>query len=250
MELCALNGFFSPAQRQRFLLAVPRRRSVRQYRGAPDAGQIGALHYAAVRSALPGVRIVIGETPADQLYRKLPFVGAIQGTSRYAAVIADENVPHAAIHAGISGEALILEAVAMGLGTCWVAAFKRSGADIPLQPGEKIKAVIALGVPNEQGGPRKRKKLSEICGTDPAGWPLWAYNAAECVRCAPSAVNLQPWRLSYAWHALVLSTARAGADLDMGIAMLHMLLGAGDEPFIMCWEEGKEIASLVAEDGI
>lgn len=250
MEPCILNGFFAPAQRERYLAAIPRRRSVRLYQGDPDVGQLSALNYAAARVSLPGVRIAIGEVSAPELYRKLPFVDAVRGTSRYAALIADESIPHAAIHAGISGEAFVLEAVSMGLGTCWVAAFKRGGVNVPVEEGEKVKAVIALGVPGDEGGPKKRKKLTEICSSDPAGWPLWAYNAAECVRIAPSAVNLQPWRLSFAGRTLILSSARSGAYLDMGIAMLHMSLGVGDKPHVIRWGEGKEVASLVAEDRI
>ena len=250
MEPCVLNGFFAPAQRERFLAAIPQRRSVRLYQGGPDVGQISALNYAAARVSLPGVRIVLGEAPAAALYRSLPFVEILRGTNRYAAVIADESIPHAAVHAGISGEAFVLEAVSMGLGTCWVAAFKRNGVNVPLEAGEKVKAVIALGIPGDEGGPKKRKKLTEICSSDPAGWPLWAYNAAECVRVAPSAVNLQPWRLSFAGRTLMLSSARSGASLDMGIAMLHMSLGVGDKSHIIRWGEGKEIASLIAEDRI
>ena len=113
-----------------------------------------------------------------------------------------------------------------------------------------MKAVIALGVPGEEGGPRKRKRLSEICSSNPSDWPFWAYNAAEYVRIAPSAVNLQPWRLSFAGCTLMLSSVRANASLDMGIAALHMTLGARDKPHTLCWGEGKEILSLIAEDRI
>lgn len=249
MDACAVNGFFSPVQRVRYEKAIPQRRSVRAYRGDPDAAQLSALHYAAGRLALPGVRLEIGEGDPGDLYRKLPFVDVIRGTGRYAAVISDESVPHAAIHAGISGEALILEAVAMGLGTCWVMAFKRGGPQVKLEEGEKLRAIIALGVPDDEGGPRKRKKLTEICDSDPAAWPLWAYNAAECVRIAPSAMNMQPWRLSFAGRTLLLSSGRGVTPLDMGIAALHMTLGAGEKPHTLQWEEGKnQIMSLIAED--
>ena len=248
MDSCAVNGFFSSAQIEKYSAAVPERRSVRAFKGDPDVGQMSALHYAAARVALPGVRIALGEASADDLYRRLPLVEHIHGSRRYAAVIADERIPHAAIHAGISGEAFILEAVSLGVGTCWVAAFKRGGVNVPLEEGEKVKAVIALGVPADAGGSRKRKRLSEICASNPADWPFWAYNAAEYVRVAPSAVNLQPWRLSFAGNTLTLSSVRAGANLDMGIAMLHMTLGARDQRHVMRWGEGKEIAALVAEE--
>ena len=248
MDACAVNGFFSSVQLDKYSAAAPKRRSVRSFVGDPDIQQMSALHYAAARLALPGVRIALGEAPAGDLYRRLPLVETIHGTRRYAAIIADEEIPHAAIHAGISGEAFLLEAVSLGLGTCWVAAFKRGGVNVPIEEGEKIKALIAVGAPAGEGGPRKRKKLTEICSSDPSDWPLWAYNAAECVRIAPSAVNLQPWRLSFAGRTLMLSSARPNANLDMGIAILHMTLGAKDKPHILRWGEGKELAALIAED--
>lgn len=247
MDSCALNGFLAPAQRERLLAAVPKRHSVRSYIGDPDVSGLSALHYAAARFCLPGARLMLGEGNPEALYRKFPFVPAIHGTRRFAAVIADMETPHADLHAGICGEALILEAVSMGLGSCWVMAFKRNGAEIELREGEKILALIALGLPGEEPGPFRRKKLNEICQSDPSNWPLWAYNAAECVRKAPSAVNQQPWRLAFAGRTLMLSAVR-GTPLDLGIAMLHMSLGVGEKPHVIRWGEGKEIASLVAED--
>ena len=248
MDACAINGFFSSAQRARWLSAVPGRRSIRTYAGDPGVEALSALAYTAARVSLPGVRLAIGDAQDSDLYRRLPFVDPVRGTKKYCAVIVDDAIPNALIHAGVSGEAFVLEAAALGLGTCWVAAFKRGGANVPLEEGEKIKAVIAFGIPGENGLPRRRKRLSEICTPDPADWPLWAYNAAECVRVAPSAVNLQPWRLAYAGRTLSLSAARAGAGLDLGIALLHLSLGVGDKPHRICWGEGKEIAALIAED--
>ena len=249
MDACELNGFFSPAQRKRFLDAVNKRRSVRAYRSEPDVGQMSALSYTAARVCLPGVRIEIGDTDPALLYRRFPVVGGISGTGKFAAIIADERVPRAGLMAGISGEAFILEAAALGIGTCWVASFRRKEFFLPLNEGEKALAVTPLGVPNEVNAGRKRKKLSDLCVGDPAAWPLWAYHAAECVRQAPSALNLQPWRLSYAGRTLVLmKTPRGGSELDMGIALLHMSLGVGEREHTIQWGEGREIAALLMED--
>ncbi|MBQ9263107.1 MAG: nitroreductase family protein [Clostridia bacterium] len=249
MEHCALDGFYSPAQRSRFWDAVNKRRSVRSYRNGPDVAQLSALNFAAVRLCLPGVRIEMGEMDPELLFRHLPIVGGISGTDRFAAIIADESVPRAALHAGISGEAFILEATSLGLGTCWVASFRRKELMLPLKEQEKALAITPIGISNEVNAGRKRKKLTEICVGDPAAWPLWAYHAAECVRQAPSAVNMQPWKLSYAGHTLMLLKGGMSASpLDMGIALLHMSLGLGETPHQIHWGEGKEIASLITED--
>ena len=106
MESCPLNGFYSPAQRARFLAAVSVRASVRQFAGEPDVAQRSALNYAAARVCLPGVRIEMGENAPEKVFRRWPFVGGIAGTRRYAAIIADETLPRAQLLAGISGEAI------------------------------------------------------------------------------------------------------------------------------------------------
>lgn len=253
MEACALNDFYSPAQRARFLNAVSKRRSVRAYKSEPDVAQLSALQYAAARVCLPGVRIEIADMPPELLFRRLPVVGGITGTEKFAAVIADTSVPRAGLLAGVSGEAFILEATGLDVGTCWVASFRRKEILLPLEENEKVLAVTPLGIPNEVPAGRKRRKLTEICAGDPASWPLWAYNAAECVRQAPSAVNLQPWRLDYAGRTLMLFkssglSSAATLPLDLGIALLHMSLGAGDTPHTLYWGEGKEIASMVVEE--
>lgn len=250
MLACPLNAFFSTAQRTRYLSAIPHRYSCRSFGEPLDISLVSALSYAAQRVCLPGVRIVIAEC-GDDLFFGLPVVGRIKGMTRCAYIIADTEIPHAVLHAGISGEAFILEATAMGIGTCWVAgSYRKSRADVELEEGEKIVAVTPLGVPANDAAPglRSRKKLSQICLEDPTNWPLWAYHAAEAVRAAPSAVNLQPWRLHYAAHALQLLTNGKTNTLDLGIAMLHMEAATEGRKHLWQWGEGKTVAHLIAEE--
>lgn len=247
---CALNGFFSPAQRERFLAAVSRRRSVRKFSAAPDVALKSALNYAAARVCLPGVRIELGEGAPESIFRRLPVVGGVTGTGFYAALIVDRLEADGMLHAGISGEAFVLEAVSLGLGACWLGSFKQGGIDVPIEENEKIAAIIAIGVPGEEPTALKRKKLTEICCGDPTAWPLWAYNAAECVRLAPSAMNLQPWKLAFAGRTMMLNQGWFGSELDMGIALLHMSLGVGEKEHMIRLGEGSEVATLIAEDRI
>lgn len=251
MDPCALNGFFTSAQRARFLSAVSLRSSVRSFSGAPDVAQSSALHYAAGRLALPGVRIEIQDAPAEKIFVKLPGVDCVSGTTRFAVIIENTRTPHAGYYAGISGEAFVLEAVSLGLGTCWLGSFKRRGVNVELGENERVDAIIALGVPKEGTVPaRKRKTLQQLCRRDPSAWPLWAYNAVECVRNAPSAMNLQPWRFSFSGRTLLLNRTWYASPLVMGIAMLHMSLGVGEKDHVIRWGEEKEAACLIAEDRI
>ncbi len=250
MPACPLNAFFSTAQRARYLGAIPHRYSCRSFAEPLDISHISALSYAAQRVCLPGVRIVIAEC-RDDLFFGLPIVGRIKGMTRCAYIIANMEEKHAALHAGISGEAFILEAAAMNVGTCWVSgSYRRSAADVELHENEKILAVTPLGLPREDALPpqRSRKQLKQICLEDPTAWPLWAYHAAEAVRAAPSAVNMQPWRLHYAGHALQLLTNGKTNTLDLGIAMLHMEAAMEGRKHLWEWGEGKTVAHLIVEE--
>lgn len=250
MENCLLNGLITESQRERWGAAVSLRRSVRSFSAAPDVAQNSALNYLLGRISLPGARAELINADPETLCMKLPGVERVNGTDRFAVLLTDADTPRAAEHAGILGEALVLEAVSLGLGACWLGSFKRNGLPVTPQEGEKAVAVIALGVPPESKPPvRKRKTLQKLCGgADPSGWPLWAYNAVECVRNAPSAMNFQPWRFAFAGRTLLLRKTWYATGLDMGIALLHMTLGAGNKPHVLRWGAGRETASLVAED--
>ena len=148
-----------------------------------------------------------------------------------------------------SGEAFVLEAAAMGLGTCWVSgSFRRGAVDIRLRDGERVLAVTPLGVPaRDQMPPRRRKSLARICLNPPDNWPLWAYQAAEAARQAPSALNRQPWSFSYGQRTLRLLGGRADS-LDMGIAMLHMMTAVAGIRHHWEWGQQKCVAHLIAEE--
>ena len=250
MEDCALQALLTQNQRERLRAAVARRTSVRAYIAPPDVAQLSALSFSAARLRVPGMRLEIGACEDDRLYFGVPFVDKILGSGSYAAVIVERGAPYGRLYAGACGEALALEAVSLGLGTCWVSGtFRRGAVALPLDAHERVAAVIALGVPAREKHKRTpRKKLTELCSTDPAGWPLWAFDAAECVRVAPSKMNMQPWRLSYAGHTLQLEKTPLADDLDMGIALLHLSLGVGEREHILRFGEGRVAATLFSRD--
>ncbi len=154
-------------------------------------------------------------------------------------------------------EKLILYLTDLGLGTCWVGGtFKRSefAKTIALQDDEIIPAITPIGYPSAKrgfkdrlirgiAGSKNRKPWSELFFLENFSFPLspglpGPYTSPlEMLRLAPSASNLQPWRiLQYGkqFHFLLKRTPNYGkklksADLqriDMGIAMCHFELTA------------------------
>lgn len=244
MPGCIWSGSFTRAQLARWYGSIPARYSCRNYAGAPDVAQKSALNYAAARVCLPGVRIVLGGCPKG-FFLPVPFIGRVSGATDFAAVLVKRGQPAAKLCAGISGEAFVLEATALGLGSCWVSgSFRRSRCSPGAGQGETIAAVIPLGVPADREGPagRRRKPLASLCKGDPAAWPFWAFKAAEAVRMAPSALNRQPWRFSFAGNTLRISGGRFGR-LDDGIAILHAECAMSDTPH--SWRTAKGLGGVL-----
>ncbi len=157
---------------------------------------------------------------------------------------------------GYAMERNILEAAALGLGTCWLggtfsrSAFARAAG---LREGELLPAVSPVGLPAGKkslvdgflhfaAGSRHRRPWQDLfCLGSPAE-PLFpeaaggCAEALECVRIAPSAQNKQPWRVvkdrsGDVFHFYYVPGAGGGevrfAEIDIGIALCHFELAAG-----------------------
>lgn len=224
MPACPWEGKFSTSQLKRWFEAIPLRFACRRFTAPASVEQQSALAYTAARVSLPGVRLALLDCDSNQLFYSLPFISRIDYARQYVAVIIDGSVPNAELHAGISGEAIVLEITSMGLGSCWVqGTFRRSAVDIPISDREKILAVIPYGQPSSKEGKRlrRRKPLKALCLDKPENWPNWAFQAAETVRTAPSAFNRQPWRFSCSGNTMRLS-GKGFCNINFGIATLHI----------------------------
>lgn len=224
-----LENLFSPAQKQRLSEAVRLRTSCRSFSVAPTPQEYAALSYAIGRYSLPGARLML--LPADDTLFTATLLGMrkVTGCRMLAAVIVSEKEPRCRIHAGILGEAFVLEATAMGLGTCWVSgSFRRDRLQLPLGNGEALLCVIALGAPAEQltaPDSRRRKTPDQLCRGPWQEWPEQLIRAATLVQQAPSAMNMQPWALYVNERGSFVLDANDRSQLDAGIALCHAELG-------------------------
>ena len=250
--------------------AIRTRTSRRRYDGAPVAPDIlGKLHALTVRfRPSPAARIAVVDTAPPELFTGLVgSYGGVKGAPSAGLIIATEG---GRVDAGYAGEALILEATRLGLGTCWLAGMfgkKRAQTLTDLAPGESVVAVTPIGRATEKlsgteramrGAARSsnRKPLEELApGVTTESWPAWAMTALEAARLAPSGANGQPWRFRLEDGALVLSTAKGvywTAPFDFGIAMLHVELGALKAGVAGAWERElaePDIARFVPDAG-
>lgn len=249
--------------------AIVVRHSARTYTGrAVDPVLLDRLqHFCGCLPAAEVARVVLVRDVPDSVFTG--FVGSygrVLGAPSALLMIGMEAEPAVQESLGYLGEAVILEATSLGLGTCWVAGFfdrPLAAALVALAPGERVLAISPIGdaqarlrtgerVLKRFVGAHKRKGVEEIAsGFAPELWPAWAAEGVRLARVAPSAVNRQPWRFELEaapaasaavargpvaaaepTGSVIISTVIKGSEgnisrrLDCGIAMLHFEVGA------------------------
>ena len=248
--------------------AIRHRRSRRSFDGSPaPADALAALEALAEEARVPHARaVVLPEAPQSIFAGVLGSYGGISGAHSALAFVGDGS-HEADAWIGYVGEALVLEATHLGLGTCWVGglfnghvAARLAGASA----GERVYAISPLGTPIDHvtlkervlmgGAHAKRRSECEAIAPGCADWPAWAGAALPPVQVAPSAMNRQPWRFALDGDGSTLDLSYEGdlglrvtKRLDCGIAMLHAELGMAEAGVTGRWEVlGADAAPQVA----
>ena len=203
--------------------------------------------------------------------------GMIQGVRYYVSALVKKGAPRGWEDVGFGLEALVLLATSLDLGSCWIGGIfdrKRFGRSLGMREDEMLPAVIAVGKPAKKRSLRDRlvrwsakgnlrKSKNELFAGDwqtpliYEKWPQWE-PVLEGVRLAPSASNKQPWRLImkgsgfhfYLNRDKAYSALMSKVDLqriDLGIAMCHFQLAAGDQELEGEWRgDGPQIPGTPA----
>jgi nitroreductase len=243
----------------RWFDAISERHSYRSYSDKPiEPNKLEQLTQTCSDFSLTEARAVVVEESFEPVSRGIVGAyGKITGAPAYMAFIGDSSLPFFQQLTGYVGEGCVLEAVTLGLSTCWVGGFFHPqivSSHIALKETERILAVTPVGYRTEEltrkdrlfkkiAGSHKRKALAELTsGLPEKDWPSWVRSGLEAARVAPSAVNRQPWRFHVEDSAVTMSVD-SGKDeykipkrLDCGIAMLHFRLGARHAGHTGRWE--------------
>ena len=130
--------------------AVAVRTSQRRYPATPLAAD-AAAHVRAFCAAVqpsPDARLVVVESDIDRLFTGvLGSYGAVSGAPLAVAFVGRAG---AEAEVGYLGEAFVVGATSLGLGTCWIAGtFDKERADglVELTPGERVMALTPVGNP-------------------------------------------------------------------------------------------------------
>ena len=230
---------------------IQKRRSVRTYTGEPLSEEHNAQikEYINQLQAPFGVnaRIELISVNANEEPIKLGTYGWVKGACEYLALVYEE-APFAETAAAYMFEQAVLFCTSLGLGTCWLGgSFSRGDfkKQIKLKPNEKLRIVSPVGYASDRqrflekyivGADKKhasRKPFGELFFDKDFNNPLTEITAGifltplEMVRLAPSANNMQEWRVllleDKALHFYKKPYLRFDS-IDMGIALCHFEL--------------------------
>lgn len=203
--------------------ALYARVSVRTFTGEPTQEQLLRLGDLCRQLSWQGVRLRLFRGPGMKRF--------IKGTSVYCAIALKKGA--APELAGYYGQAIVLEAVSMGLGTCFLGMFYREMVKNTFKPAqdEEIVLLIALGTCEKPAFNPKRKPMSALLTGAESALSPWQKSALDAARVAPSAINQQPWRFLFDARSVSILqkpslVSKKYTPYDCGIAMLNLTVGA------------------------
>lgn len=237
--------------------AMGARHAVRDYTDEPIDGQtLDALRAAIDKANAEGdLDIQLVHDDADAFGGCPTHYGRFRNVRYCIALIGSDGKDPSSLdeRAGYYGERLALEAVGLGLDTCWVVLHDPDEHDglWHIGDGGRMPAAIAIGHGARAGRPHRSKPVEELGavehttgdghGTDDgsngdglADAPEWFIRGLEAVQLAPSALGKQPFRFTLCDDSrTVRAEALDGvqAEIGLGIAKLHFELGAGTDRF-------------------
>ena len=241
-----------------WLAAAAVRRSRRSFAREPlDEGRLSGLERVCREfRPFPEARVELVHEPVEKVATGVVGAyGRVNGAPCYLALIGRMESGRVQECVGYTGEGLILEATALGLGTCWVGGFFKPGAvgrAVRLAVDERVIAISPVGIIRSRpsltditfkaiSGAAGRRGLGQLIegGRMPEGR---LRTALEAARRAPSARNRQPWRFRVEGEVVTVLTSGAeqknklSPRLDCGIAMLHFELAARAAGLAGTWE--------------
>lgn len=192
-------------------------------------------------NAESGLSIRFVRSGAAAFNGMLKSYGMFRGVRSFFAMCGDPKDPDLYEKIGYYGEALVLYATQLGLGTCWVGgSYSKRNAKrlIDVQPGHRLIIAIAVGIAEEAPDRReafiyrlthrKSRSVEELYEAD-GEIPEWFRFGMHAVARAPSALNAQPVRFLYSGGRVTVNRGQLkGMQLiDLGIARLHFEIGSG-----------------------
>lgn len=210
--------------------AIKFRHAVRQYSDSPiekekveelkkiidECNKDGDLH----------MQLVLNEPEAFEGMKSK--YGKFENVRNYIAMVG-KDTPDLEKRIGYFGELVVLNAVAMGLGTSWASmAFANRQNNVKVGSDEKFLCSVAVGHYANAGTPHESKPMKKLV-TVKGDTPVWFKNGIDAVMMAPTFMNQQKFNIYLEGDKVTAKAERAHhSKLDLGIIKRHFEIGAGD----------------------
>ena len=162
-----------------------------------------------------------------------------QGVRSFIALVGKTSDPDLMEKGGYYGELLVLEATALGLGTCFVgASYDKKNSPCKVENDESLVCVITIGPVEASQGWKERmvyRMVHIVSGKQDKTYdssqeaPAWFIQGIKAAQLAPSAVNRHPARFTYnsGIASAYVENTRGYNLIDLGIAKANFELAAG-----------------------
>ncbi len=216
------------------LEAIKKRHSVREYEDKPiNADTVQKLQDVIdVVNKESGLHIQLVLDEPEAFNEEHLSYGRIHGAKNYIALIGPDD-QELEEKCGFYGEKVLLEAVKLGLSTCWVGStYKKMASVVDIKEGERFLLIIAIGYGQNEGEPHNSKTLDATLIAEEE-MPDWFVKGGEAALLAPTAMNQQKFQfILHESNKVEAKTYRAYfCKTDLGIAKYHFEIGAGKENF-------------------
>ena len=168
--------------------------------------------------------------------------GMFSGVRALVALKGDSDDQYLDEKIGYYGEKLLIEAVRLNLGTCWVGGtFDEKSKIFDRKPGDRFIGVITMGYCNNEKSfrekiisaavHRKNRSMNEIYYSDTKNLPHKFIAGIKAIQKAPSAKNSQPVKLKYINHKVIIYVNELNEFdfVDLGIAKYHFYVATGTD---------------------
>lgn len=209
--------------------AMKRRHSVRQYADREiETDVLTALQEeitACNRESGLHIQLVTNEPKAFDSF--MAHYGKFSGVKHYIALVGKKG-DQLDESCGYYGERIVLKAQQLGLNTCWVAmTYKKIPGAFMVDKDEKLTVVISLGYGVTEGVEHKGKTAVQVSNVG-EDTPTWFREGVEAALLAPTAMNQQKFRFTYADGQVKAETGKGFyAKIDLGIARYHFEVISG-----------------------
>lgn len=209
-------------------------------------------------------QLVVNDDSAFRGFRK--SYGFFRNPRNYLAAVVDKSFPNVAERAGYCAEQIVMKAVELGLGTCFVGGtFDAASVPVQMRADWKILFVVLLGYPDEEKRRTMDRLITKMIHRKEPDWKSFYVDkgipldsalakqpaletALKALLTAPSALNKRPVRLTLDSDGKIVAFLPESAkdrQVDLGIAIWNLEAAVGDAlrfPHDVCEETYPPVA--------